>query len=83
MSLKCEQLRNLPARELIRALVEDGFIFRRQEGSHQRYVHSDGRRVTVTVHKPSDTFPIKTLKSIIEKQARWSEQDLEHLKLVL
>jgi predicted RNA binding protein YcfA (HicA-like mRNA interferase family) len=75
--IKYEQLRNLPARKLIRALVEDGFIFRRQEASHQRYVHTDGRRVTVTAHKPSDTFPIKTLQSIIEKQARLPDSSRE------
>jgi len=69
MSLKYEQLRNLPARELIHALIEDGFILRRQEGSHQRYVHSDGRRVTVTLHKPSDTFPIETLYPCLRWEA--------------
>jgi predicted RNA binding protein YcfA (HicA-like mRNA interferase family) len=68
MAIDYQQLRNLPARKIIRALKEDGFSFRRQEDSHQRYVHSDGRRVTVSVHKPSEYHPIKTLKSMIENK---------------
>jgi hypothetical protein len=42
----------------------------------------DGRRVTVTFHKPSDTFPIKTLKRILEEEAGWTEKDLRRLKLL-
>jgi hypothetical protein len=40
---------------------------------------SDGRRVTVTIHGRGDTFTIKTLRSIIESQARWTEDDLKRL----
>jgi predicted RNA binding protein YcfA (HicA-like mRNA interferase family) len=74
--------RAVTAREVIRALLQDGFHLRRQCGSHQRYQHADGRRVTVSFHKASDTFPLKTLKSIVEDQARWSEEDLRRLMLV-
>jgi predicted RNA binding protein YcfA (HicA-like mRNA interferase family) len=38
----------------------DGFYFIRQKGSHQRYGHADGRRVTVAPHGGGDTFTIKT-----------------------
>lgn len=41
----------------------------------------DGRRVTVAPHGGGDTFSIKTLQAIIELQARWTEQDLERLKI--
>jgi predicted RNA binding protein YcfA (HicA-like mRNA interferase family) len=54
----------------------------RQAGSHQRYRHPDGRRVTVAPHGRGDTFKRKTLKSMIESQARWSEEDLKRLKLL-
>jgi predicted RNA binding protein YcfA (HicA-like mRNA interferase family) len=67
---------------MINALIHDGFFLRRQAGSHQRYQHPDGRRVTVSFHKSSDTFPLKTLKAIIEMQARWTEDDLKRLKLL-
>lgn len=75
-------LRSLTARELIGALERDGFLFVRQTGSHQRYRHSDGRRVTVAPHGRGDTFTIKTLKSMIEAQARWTEEDLKRLRLL-
>jgi predicted RNA binding protein YcfA (HicA-like mRNA interferase family) len=64
------------------ALTRDGFVFYNQRGSHQRYRHADGRRVTVTFHHASDTFPIGTLRSMIELQARWTEDDLRRLSLI-
>jgi predicted RNA binding protein YcfA (HicA-like mRNA interferase family) len=76
------RLRNLSAREIISALVRDGFALRSQSGSHQRYAHPDGRRVTVSFHSPGETFAIKTLRSMVEVQARWTESDLRRLKLL-
>jgi predicted RNA binding protein YcfA (HicA-like mRNA interferase family) len=81
MAIDYRGLRSLTARELIAALIRDGFDFVRQTGSHQRYRHADGRRVTVAPHGTGDTFTIKTLKSMIETQARWTEEDLRRLKL--
>lgn len=81
MGIDYRALRSLRARELIAALERDGFSFVRQTGSHQRYRHADGRRVTVAPHGRGDTFTIKTLKSIIEVQAGWEEDDLERLGL--
>jgi predicted RNA binding protein YcfA (HicA-like mRNA interferase family) len=77
-----KQLRNLTPREIVSALVRDGFTFDRGSGSHQIYYHPDGRRVTVVFHGGSSTFTRKTLKSIIESQAHWTEDDLKRLKLV-
>ena len=82
MTIEYGKLRKLTARELIGALVRDGFFLYSQKGSHQRYRHSDGRRVTVSFHHPSDTFPPKTLKRIIREQARWREEDIQRLGLV-
>ena len=62
--------------------MRDGFAFDRGRGSHQIYYHPDGRRVSVTFHAPSQTFTRKTLKSMIETEARWREQDLKRLKLI-
>jgi predicted RNA binding protein YcfA (HicA-like mRNA interferase family) len=76
------QLRNLTAREIVSAPIRDGFVLYNQRGSHQRYRHNDGRRVTVTFHRPGDTFPIGTLRSMIELQARWTEADLRRLSLI-
>ena len=82
MSIEWRRLRNLTAREIGNALLRDGFVLHNQRGSHQRYRHSDGRRVTLTLHHASDTFPIGTLRSIIEVQARWTEDDLRRLSLI-
>lgn len=82
MAIDYRGLRSLTARELIAALTQDGFYFVRQTGSHQRYRHADGRRVTIAPHASGGTFKIKTLKSIIESQACWSEDDLKRLKLI-
>ena len=73
---------NLTAQKLINALLKAGFTLRRSKGAHRQYAHPDGRRVTITYHASSDTFPTKTLKRIIEEQAQWSEVDLKRLKLL-
>ena len=82
MGVNYALLRKLTAREIISALIRDGFSFDRGSGSHQIYYHPDGRRDTVTFHASGDTFGPKTLKSMIEKEARWTEEDLKRLKLI-
>jgi len=52
MSIDYSRLHSLTAREIISALIRDGFYPRPGKagtGSHQRFQHQDGRRVTVTV----------------------------------
>jgi len=74
---------NLTARKMIKALDREGFeVDEQTSGSHQQYRHPDGRRVTVAYHALSDTFRPKTLKRMIEDDARWSEADLRRLKLL-
>ena len=82
MPVNYARLRNLNTRGMISALVRDGFAFDRGSGSHQVYCHPDGRRVVVTFHSPSGTFAPKTLRSMIEDDARWNEEDLKRLKLM-
>jgi predicted RNA binding protein YcfA (HicA-like mRNA interferase family) len=82
MGIDYSRIRSLTAREMIAALARDGFYFIRQKGSHQRYGHNDGRRVTVAPHEGGDTFTIKTLKTMIEAQALWTENDLIRLGIV-
>jgi len=81
MGVNYALLRKLTAREMISALIRDGFAWDRGHGSHQIY-YKAGRRVDVTFHAPGDTFPPKTLKSMIERQAHWTEEDLKRLKLL-
>jgi len=75
------KLRSVTARKLITALAKDGFYLDCQKGSHCQYYHQDGRRVTISFHSPSGTFPPKTLTSIIS-DAGWVEEDLKRLKLI-
>jgi predicted RNA binding protein YcfA (HicA-like mRNA interferase family) len=63
------QLRNTTAREIISALVRDGFALDRGSGSHQIYYHPDERRVTVVFSGGGSTFKRKTLKRMIDLQA--------------
>jgi len=76
------KLRSLTAREIISALIRDGFDLNRTSGSHYQFVHPDKRRVTVSYHHPGDTFRPEMLKSMIQIQAKWTEEDLRRLKLI-
>jgi predicted RNA binding protein YcfA (HicA-like mRNA interferase family) len=82
MSIDFSKLRSVTARELASALQSEGFILKRQKGSHRHYVHPDRRRVTLSFHHASDTFRMGTLRSIIELQARWTTDDLRRLQLL-
>ena len=82
MEIDYSRLRSLPARRLIRALLDDGFTFNRQKGSHHRYRHTDGRRVSVAFTRVGETIPIGTLQFIIEEQACWNANDLRRLGLL-
>ena len=69
------------ASEVSRALLDDCFILR----SRRAIIAApprDGRRVPVPFHDSSGTFVPKTLRSIIEEQARWTEDDLKRPKLL-
>jgi predicted RNA binding protein YcfA (HicA-like mRNA interferase family) len=81
MAINYGLLRNLTAREIISALLRDGFIYDRGDGAHQIYYRRDGRRVTVMFHGSNSTFKRKTLKSMID-QTQWTEADLKRLKLI-
>lgn len=82
MAIDYRQLRKVTAGNLVRALMRNGFLLRNRVGSHMRFAHRDGRRVTVTFHHSRQTFPPKTPKTMIEKQAKWTEADLMRLGLL-
>ena len=76
------RLRSLTTRQLFRALNKDGFLYLKGTGGHRHYQHPDGRLVVVSYHRTGGTYPIKTLRSMIENQARWTMDDLRRLGLV-
>lgn len=75
------KLKNTSVRELIRALEQDGFLYRRRKGSQRVYRHPDGRRVVLHFHHAKDTLPIGTLQSFFDG-TRWNEDDLKRLGLI-
>lgn len=72
--------RGLSARRFIRGLEADGFALQRVRGSHRIFRHADGRRVVVAYHALGETFPIGTLRAMIE-DAGWRDEDLRRLGL--
>jgi predicted RNA binding protein YcfA (HicA-like mRNA interferase family) len=82
MAIDYSRLRSLTAGESISALARDGFVLDRQAGSHQPYLHPDGRPVTVSFHRPGETFEIKTLRTMIEIRAHWTDVDLRRLQSI-
>lgn len=71
------KLKNTPVRELIRALEQDGFLYRRRKGSQRVYRHPDGRRVVIHYHRAKDTLPLGTLQSFLQG-TKWNEDDLSN-----
>lgn len=82
MPIDYSRLRSLTARRLIRALKKGGFYESRRKGATHFFAHPDGRTTTIHLHKMSQTFAPGTLKAIIERQAQWTEADLERLGLL-
>jgi predicted RNA binding protein YcfA (HicA-like mRNA interferase family) len=74
-------LRNTPVKELIRALEQDGFQYKRRKGSQRVYRHPDGRRVIIHYHHAKDTLPPGTLQSFLNG-TKWNEGDLKRLGLI-
>jgi predicted RNA binding protein YcfA (HicA-like mRNA interferase family) len=59
------RLRSTTAREIISALTRDGFSLRNQSGSHRRYRHPDGRRVTVSF-RPGDPRGVEVCSRLFD-----------------
>lgn len=75
-----DQVRNLSADELIRALEKDGFVLERSSGAIRLYRHPRGRRVSIHYH-PRKTFGADLLKELLS-DIGWSEKDMRRLKLI-
>jgi predicted RNA binding protein YcfA (HicA-like mRNA interferase family) len=53
------------ARDFVNVLKKNGFFLARSDGSHHRYHHTDGRKVTVPYH--NRPFKKGTLKSMLRQ----------------
>lgn len=72
------KLPQVKARDLIKVVVNLGFKFRDQSGSHAVYVHLDGRRTTISIH-PSDTIGVGLLTKIIKKDLKITKEEFVKL----
>ncbi len=68
----------LSSRDVMRALRKLGFVQVRSRGSHRRFVHADGRKTTVTVHKGRDV-PRGLLRQIVTIDVGMSLDDFVQL----
>ncbi|MEK7604648.1 MAG: type II toxin-antitoxin system HicA family toxin [Patescibacteria group bacterium] len=71
------RLPRVTAREIVSVLEQRGFVLSRQDGSHQIYKNSDGKRTTVPFHGSQILHP-KVLKSIL-KDTGISPADLQQM----
>ena len=76
--VQVSKLRNVPVKEIVRALERDGFA---QSSKSRACIHPDGRKVFIHYHKPNDTIPLGTLKNIIDS-ARRTEDDAKRLGMI-
>ena len=53
------------SKEIIRKLLENGFVFKRSKGSHHIYKHPNGKRIVVP--HPKKDLPKGTYYSILKQ----------------
>lgn len=75
-----DQLKNLTADQIVKALEKSGWKRDESTGNIYVYLHPDKRRITIHYH-PRKTYGPKLLKGLLEI-INWSEDDLRKLKLV-
>jgi predicted RNA binding protein YcfA (HicA-like mRNA interferase family) len=66
------------AREFQRAALALGFVKQRQTGSHERWVHGDGRSVTIPRHGGREIGPPLFFK--ILRQLGVSQEEFDRLR---
>jgi predicted RNA binding protein YcfA (HicA-like mRNA interferase family) len=75
-----DQLKNLTADEIVRALKKDGWVREAGRGAIHIYLGPGKKRVGIHYH-PQKTYGPKLLKNLLE-DIGWSESDLRRLKLI-
>ena len=74
------QLKNLTAGDLIKALKADGWEEDVKIGAKRAFRKGSGRRVVIHYH-PGKTYGARLLKALIE-EIGWTLDDLKSLKLI-
>lgn len=70
--------KNIKPKKIIKALNELGFEEIRINGSHHRFVHTDGRKTSVPVHG-SEPIGRGLLNKIFKKDVGISKEEFEEL----
>ena len=74
-------LRNVPVRDIVRALERDGFQFTEHQGSQRVYRDPKKRRVVIHYHRAGDPLPPYVLRNLLVA-THWTEDDLRRLGVV-
>jgi predicted RNA binding protein YcfA (HicA-like mRNA interferase family) len=69
----------LSSKELCRFLESQGFVCKRQKGSHRFYRHKDGRSTVVPIHSNKDIKRV-LLKAILDEIGMTREEFLNRYK---
>ena len=74
-----DQLKNITADDLIRALENDGWKLR--SGSGSRRIYLNGSKLVSIHYHPKKAYGRNLLRDLL-KDIGWSENDLKRLKLI-
>ena len=74
------QLKNLSADDLVKALKKDGWVKEEGRGAIHVYRNPDGRRVGIHYHQ-GNTYGAKLLKDLLD-DIGWTETRMKELKLI-
>lgn len=69
------KLPQIKPKELIKFFLKQGFVIRRQSGSHARLVHEDSRGITIAIHNKA--IAPGTLNSILKQASLTKDRFLE------
>ncbi len=71
-------LKNIKPKDLIKVLTNLGFEDVRSNGSHHRFIHSDGRKTTIPIHG-SEPIGVGLLNKILKKDIGLSKEEFEKI----
>ncbi len=72
------KLPQVKPKDLVKFFQKQGFVVSRQDGSHARLIHPDGRKITIAIHtKP---IPPGTFNAILKQAHLARDKFLEVFK---
>lgn len=68
----------ISGKEIVKVLEREGYSIYRVHGSHHILKHTDGRKITIPVHK-NDDLPKGLLSKIIKEDLKMTFEEFEKL----